>query len=256
MRQYLQAYKDLCGSGLVKDETIRKHIEQQTTIDTFLPDSASFFYVVESPSHTYHFMGKQQENVSGYTNEEFLQQGVELFLHCLHPEEIDIIINQMYPDAMRIIFEAAGNEKHQLLTQYNYRFRRKSGEYINLMEQLYVLEVDTNGLATLMLGNIIVLDNKDTLPLRLSSKIFRNNTVYETIFSKVYNPITNALSDVTGRELDILRNLATGKRSKEIARELFISPHTVDTHRRNLLKKLECNSVVELAQIAFKYGLL
>jgi len=162
----------------------------------------------------------------------------------------------MYPDAMRIIFEAAGNEKHQLLTQYNYRFRRKSGEYINLMEQLYVLEVDTNGLATLMLGNIIVLDNKDTLPLRLSSKIFRNNTVYETIFSKVYNPITNALSDVTGRELDILRNLATGKRSKEIARELFISPHTVDTHRRNLLKKLECNSVVELAQIAFKYGLL
>ncbi|SHO49938.1 LuxR C-terminal-related transcriptional regulator [Desulfopila aestuarii] len=256
MRQYLQAYKDLFGTGLVKGETIQKHIEQQTTIDTFLPDSASFFYVAESPSHTYHFMGRLQENVSGYTNEEFLQQGIGLFLQCLHPEEIDIIVNQMYPDGMDVISQADEQEKQQILTQYNYRFKRKTGEYINLMEQLYVLEVDENGLATLILGNIIVLDNEEVLPLRLSSKIFRNNAVYETIFSKVYNPITTPLSDVTGRELDILRNLAAGKRSKEIAKELFISPYTVDTHRRNLLKKLQCNSVVELAKIAFKYGLL
>lgn len=256
MRHYLQAYRDLFGSGLITGETIQKHIEQQAVIDGFLPDSASFFYVAESASHTYHFMGKQQESVSGYSNDVFLEKGIELFFQCLHPDEIDIIINQVYPDGMRVIMEAEVAEKQQILTQYNYRFKRKSGEYINLMEQLYVLEVDGDGLATLMLGNIIVLDTDEVLPLRLSSRIFRNNQVYETIFSKVYNPITTLLSDVTNRELDILRNLAAGKRSREIAEQLFISPHTVDTHRRNLLKKLKCGSVVELAQIAFKYGLL
>lgn len=256
MRNYLQAYRDLFGSGLIQGKTIRKHIEQQTIIDRFLPDSASFFYIVEPVTHTYHFMGKQQENISGYSNEEFLQQGLELFLQCLHPEEIDIIVNQIYPDVMRMILQADVADKQQVLTQYNYRFRRKSGEYINLLEQLYVLEVDSEGMATLMLGNIIVLDNLEVLPLRLSSKTFINNETYKTIFSQVYTPVTNILSEVTSRELDILRNLAAGKRSKEIAEMLFISPHTVDTHRRNLLKKLNCASVVELAQIAFKYGLL
>lgn len=256
MRKYLKAYKDLFGSGLIKGEIVRKHIEQQAMIDRLLPDSASFFYITESASHTYHFMGKQQKNVSGYANEVFLEKGIELFFQCLHPEEIDIIVNQMYADGMRIIFAADEKERPQILTQYNYRFKRKSGEYINLMEQLYVLEMGGKELSPLILGHIIILDNEEVLPLRLSSKICRNNDVYETIFSKVYTPVTNSLSDITNRELDILRNLAAGKRSKEIAQQLFISPHTVDTHRRNLLKKLQCNSVVELAQIAFKYGLL
>ncbi len=76
MRKYIEAYKDAFGSGLVKDEKVQKHIEQQTIIDKFLPDSASFFYIVEAPSHKYHFFGKQQQNVSGYNNDEFLKKGV------------------------------------------------------------------------------------------------------------------------------------------------------------------------------------
>ena len=62
--------------------------------------------------------------------------------------------------------------------------------------------------------------------------------------------------NITNREQDILRNLSTGKTSKEIAEELFISHHTVDTHRRNLLKKLNCSSVVELTRVAFHGGFL
>lgn len=255
MRKYVQSYRDAFGSGLVKDEIIKQHIEQQAIIDKLLPDSASFFYIVETPSQTYHFFGKQQENLSGYTNEEFLNGGINFFVSCLHPDEVEIIFDQLYPEIMEFIANTVQDEFRNVVAQYNYRFKKKSGEYINLMEQVYFLETDSYFKPTLLLGNIITLENTDILPIRLSLKLYKNN-ISETIFSRKFTNPKSSIHDITVREMDILRNLSTGKTSKEIGEALFISPHTVDTHRRNLLKKLKCKSVVELTRFAFKNGLL
>ncbi|MBL4745770.1 MAG: helix-turn-helix transcriptional regulator [Flavobacteriaceae bacterium] len=53
----------------------------------------------------------------------------------------------------------------------------------------------------------------------------------------------NTLSD---RELDVLRLLAQGNSQKEIAEELFISIHTVVTHRKNISHKLGVKSTAAL----------
>jgi DNA-binding NarL/FixJ family response regulator len=49
-------------------------------------------------------------------------------------------------------------------------------------------------------------------------------------------------SGLTRRERDILRRLAEDKTQKQIAQELFVSPHTVDTHVRNIYAKLHVHS--------------
>lgn len=54
------------------------------------------------------------------------------------------------------------------------------------------------------------------------------------------------------RELEIIRYLAEGMNSKEIAKRLFISEHTVRTHRRNMLKKLGLGSSSELTALSIK----
>ena len=256
MRNFILAYQDLARGAPVKVKGVQKHIEQQTIIDGILPESASFFYVVEPSTHTYHFMGKQQVNVSGYSNEEFIEGGVELFLQSIHPEEVEIILNQILPAYVDLIIDSSQEDRKKLQFQYNYRFKRKDDIHLNLMEQLYVLKTDQAGKPSLVLGNVIILGNNDTLPIRATAKLVSELGLSETIFSKTYRVTPNDLSEVTPRELDILRNLATGKTSKQIGDRLHISPHTVDTHRRNLLKKLNCHSVVELAQFAFKNGLL
>lgn len=256
MRKYVQAYLDAFKSGFINKDSIVQHIKQQTIIEEILPESASFFYVVEVPAHKYHFLGKQQVNVSGYSNEEFLERGVELLLQSIHPNDIDIVLNKIYPAFTDIVMNTPAEDRQKIQFQYNYRFQRKDGEYLNLMEQVYALEVDQDGRPTLLLGNIIMLDTKDVLPVRMSAKKISKSGFSETYISKTFRPSPNILEGITDRELDILRNLAVGKTSKEIGNELFISPHTVDTHRRNLLRKLKCRSVVELAQIAFRNGLL
>ena len=60
---------------------------------------------------------------------------------------------------------------------------------------------------------------------------------------------TLKLSKLTEREIDILKNIAEGLSNKEIGDKLFISHRTVDTHRTNLMKKLEVHNIAGLIKI-------
>jgi DNA-binding NarL/FixJ family response regulator len=61
---------------------------------------------------------------------------------------------------------------------------------------------------------------------------------------------------LTGRELDVLKLVARGLSTKEIATQLSIGPRTVETHRANLMRKLELRSVALLTQFALREGLI
>jgi RNA polymerase sigma factor (sigma-70 family) len=58
--------------------------------------------------------------------------------------------------------------------------------------------------------------------------------------------IQQRLESLTQREQEVLGHILSGLTSKQIARELGVSPRTVEAHRKNLLRKLETSSVKEL----------
>ena len=55
---------------------------------------------------------------------------------------------------------------------------------------------------------------------------------------------------LSNREKEILHLIANGRTSKEIAEKLFIAKTTVDTHRKNMIRKLQLNSGNELIKYA------
>ena len=61
---------------------------------------------------------------------------------------------------------------------------------------------------------------------------------------------------ISARETDIIKLLVTGKRPKEIAAILNLSYHTIVTHKRNIYSKLGISNTVELAQYAYRTGLM
>ncbi|HHM21165.1 MAG TPA: response regulator transcription factor [Bacteroidetes bacterium] len=57
--------------------------------------------------------------------------------------------------------------------------------------------------------------------------------------------------EITGRELEVLQYIAAEYTNKEIASKLFISPRTVETHRRNLIQKLRVKNTAGLVKYYF-----
>ena len=52
------------------------------------------------------------------------------------------------------------------------------------------------------------------------------------------------------RELEVLRLVALGYTNSEIAKRMYISPRTVETHRANVMAKMEARSLSELVRLA------
>lgn len=64
------------------------------------------------------------------------------------------------------------------------------------------------------------------------------------------------LKELSEREMEVLAALAEGLGNKEIGDRLHISPRTVDTHRTNLMRKLDIHNVAGLVRLAIRAGLV
>ncbi|MHB0756028.1 response regulator [Polaribacter sp. M15] len=68
------------------------------------------------------------------------------------------------------------------------------------------------------------------------------------------NPISANI--LTNKETEVLKLIAKGNTTKEIANRLFVSTRTIETHRANILKKIEVKNTAELIKKAADYKLL
>jgi DNA-binding NarL/FixJ family response regulator len=63
-------------------------------------------------------------------------------------------------------------------------------------------------------------------------------------------------NNFTSREFEIIKLVSEGLTSDQIARKLFLSVHTIDTHRRNILKKSNKSTIMELILTLKKSGII
>ena len=68
--------------------------------------------------------------------------------------------------------------------------------------------------------------------------------------------VPQAVSELTGREREILELVARGQSNAEVAARLVISPLTAKTHVRNILRKLGCRDRAALTALAYEIGLI
>ena len=71
-----------------------------------------------------------------------------------------------------------------------------------------------------------------------------------------YKKKSPLLETLTNREIEIIKHISQGNTNTQIAELLFISPRTVDTHRTNIMRKLDVNNVASLIRFAFQNGLI
>ena len=81
-----------------------------------------------------------------------------------------------------------------------------------------------------------------------------NEQVFEYLRGKT--SAKNTLQELSDREIEIIKCLSDGMNTKAISEALFISEHTVKTHRRNIMQKLRVKTSAELIRLAMERELI
>jgi DNA-binding NarL/FixJ family response regulator len=78
----------------------------------------------------------------------------------------------------------------------------------------------------------------------------------ELMFAPQPQQVEKDLVGLTKTETEILKDIALGLTTKDIAEKRFSSYHTVNTHRKNIFRKLSVNNVHEATRYALRAGIV
>lgn len=126
--------------------------------------------------------------------------------------------------------------------------------FSNHAERSIIMQMLQNGANGYLLKNASSSEIVSGITDALNGQIAFSKEVKEIIARPSATDLKK-IPSLTKREKEILRMIADGKTSIQIGEEFFVSPFTVDTHRRNLMQKFEVKNVAALIKIASEHGL-
>lgn len=187
----------------------------------------------------------------GYSSQEVGQYG-EYFLNAIiHPEDLPKLM-QNGLTVFKLYLNFSEREKLNYKIINEFRVLNASNQYIRVIEQHQTLELDKLGNLWLALSILDVSPNQE-LQEGLKSQVLNFRTGEFLTLTPENSEIKVSL---TKREAEILKLVKDGLLSKEISDKLFISVHTVNTHRQRFLEKLGANNSMEAVVLSSKLGLV
>jgi DNA-binding CsgD family transcriptional regulator/PAS domain-containing protein len=196
------------------------------------------------------FFSKNYGKILGYSAEEFQTLNYAFFEAKIHPEDkYDLAIFGL--STLKLFKEFSSDEKLNHKVVYEFRMQNAQGIFVRMIDQYQILELDSTGQIWLMMSTFDISPNQDAeSTVKCQIHNFRTGKILNSTIE--YKPSL----ELTKRELEILNLVKKGYLSKEISDKLFISVHTVNTHRQRLLEKLGANNSMEAIIFATKYGLI
>lgn len=181
-------------------------------------------------------------NVLGYTPEEM---NIHLFMEAIHPEDKPYFLC-FENKAITFIKLLPKDKVKNYKVQYDLKFKAKNNKYIRLLIQYLPVDYDQNNFyRSFHIHTDITHIKPEGIPrfsiIGLDGEPSYYNIQDTEVFTKSYDLFTR-------REREILKLIVEGKNSKTIAEELYISLHTVSTHRKNILKKAGAKTPLDLVR--------
>lgn len=225
--------------------SLEEHISKIIELDRFLPHNSTFFCITNTQDLKFEYISKNMYPCIYIDPDKFISDAMKYFWSRIHPDDVEHWLSALNALMEFTIKEIPNNKRHRMTYRWNYRFKNGKGEYVNIIQNTTPLDFDKQQKPIIGLAHYTVVDFGIKLDVTASAKYLNENNEYETLYFNSFNKklLSNTISN---RERDIIRLLVLDYTSKVIAQKLNISVNTVDTHRRNILKKLNLSSTGEL----------
>ncbi len=120
-------------------------------------------------------------------------------------------------------------------------------------ERSYISQMIQNGASGYLVKSASREEIEEAILCAYEGKLYLSLDINTVEINKQINTPVPVIST---REKEVLQLIADGLTNPQIAAKLFISLHTVDTHRKNLLAKMGVNNTASLIKLAVKYNLV
>ncbi len=229
-------------------EILNKHIEMLSWLARVSNSGITLF---DSKVGQHLYTSFNFNDLLGYDMHAVENEGNDYFNKRIHPDDIVILArNGEYVYGL-IDNGFISIDYYKLINEY--RVLNKDGFYIRVIEQHQVIERDEDGRLWLSLGVMdISPDQHEFNGVKCQILNYKTGEIF-SIQSFMKEHEHNPLSL---RETEVLKMVGDGLSSKEISTKLFISIHTVNTHRQRILEKLSANNSLEAVKYASELGLI
>lgn len=187
-------------------------------------------------------------NVLGYTPEELT---IHLFMEAIHPEDKPYFLC-FENKAIAFIKLLPKDKVKSYKIQYDLKFKASNNKYIRLLIQYLPLDYDQHNFYRSFHIHTDITHIKPEGTPRFSIIGLDGEPSYYNIQDT--EVLTKSYDLFTRREREILKLIVEGKNSKVIADELYISLHTVNSHRKNILCKAEVKTPLDLVRKVISEG--
>ncbi len=170
------------------------------------------------------------------------------------------LVEELSPDV--VIMDIAMPDLNGIEATYEIARKQPRIKVIALsiyLDRRFVTEMLNAGASGYLLKSCVFDELVEAIRAVVTNRIYLSPKVTEIVvqdyiqYSKITNP--SAFSALTTREREVLQLLAGGKSTQEIARQLYVSVKTVETHRRQIMRKLNIYTLAELTKYAIREGL-
>ncbi len=122
----------------------------------------------------------------------------------------------------------------------------------------YVVRSLRNGASGYLVKNAAPEELEAAIRKVASGGVYLSPSIGDTMRTHILNKSAASQKQdaLTSRQLEILQAIAEGNRTRDIAEKLCISPKTVETHRAQIMQKLNINNVPGLVRYAIRHGII
>ena len=214
-----------------------------------------------------HFISQGMEILTGWTKEDFLKGGWGFGLSNIHEDDVAKIMVDFQENLEKRNNQPFVHDHFSWETIF--RYKKKNKGYIRVKCITSVLERDANQQVKFLIASFS-LQSKNLSEVEKNRQDNNHEDSIRMIDGKPYihlgflqslreNKNLSAKKEETPElsewELEVLFLMSEGLSSEKIADRLHVSAHTVKTHRKMLLKKLDAKNSAELIRKAEKLGL-
>lgn len=249
------------AKGLPLKENSQAIIEHFRPAQGAIPFFSPAFFLLDFATKKYIYVEAGFFSQMGYTANFFLETGLELYLSKWHPQDFEIINTRTFPDNFAFLKSLPLENYPDYIISYNYRLRDTAGDYVTVLQRFSYIPGISLAAPAGMVGcafNINHFKNDMSIVHTIEKVVpTPDGNINELLLKKTY-PVCDVPNNValSKRETQILRLIAEGLSSKQMAARMHISINTINNHRKNMLAKMGCSSTSELMHYAVKHGLI